>query len=181
MNTRQLLQALRQKISVLETQIAPIADRELSQRRFDDTLFAARNKTLRLCMDELLYHTDQLEQCADENRAEQVRFLAEKIVTQIAALNREAATQSLRQKEQGYVKRDSQVDLYQRLAQHQDYERRLAQMTDDRELALGRAQTFAEQQKIQKELAALAGRLVRCRQALQRIERQIERHDGTEF
>ena len=169
MNTRQLLQALRQKISALEEQIAPIADRELSQRRFDDTLFAARNKTLRLYMDELLHH------------AEQVRFLAEKIVAQIAALNREAATQALRQKEQSYVKRDSQVDLYQRLAQHQDYERRLAQMTDDRELALGRAQTFAEQQKIQKELAALAGRLVRCRQALQRIERQIERHDGTEF
>lgn len=181
MNTRQLLQALRQKISALEEQIAPIADRELSQRRFDDTLFAARNKTLRLCMDELLHHTDQLTQCADENRAEQVRFLAEKIVAQIAALNREAATQALRQKEQSYVKRDSQVDLYQRLAQHQDYERRLAQMTDDRELALGRAQTFAEQQKLQKELAALAGRLVRCRQALQRIERQIERHDGTEF
>ena len=35
--------------------------------------------------------------------------------------------------------------------------------------------------ELQKELAALAGRLVRCRQALQRIERQIERHDGTEF
>lgn len=87
---------------------------------------------------------------ADENRAEQVRFLAEKIVAQIAALNREAATQALRQKEQSYVKRDSQVDLYQRLAQHQDYERRLAQMTDDRELALGRAQTFAEQQKSRK-------------------------------
>lgn len=51
------------------------------------------------------------------------------------------------------------MDLYQRLAQHQDYERRLAQMTDDRELALGRAQTFAEQQKLQKELAALAGAL----------------------
>lgn len=79
MNTRQLLQALRQKISVLETQIAPIADRELSQRRFDDTLFAARNKTLRLCMDELLHHTDQLEQCADENRAEQVASWPKKL------------------------------------------------------------------------------------------------------
>lgn len=181
MNTRQLLLALQEKIAALETQIAPIADQELAQRRFDDNLFSARNKTLRHNMDELQRHVNQLTQCVDENRPDQVRFLAEKIVAQIAALNREAATQSLRKKEQHYTQRDSQVDLYQRLAQHQDYERRLAQMTNDRELELGSAPSFAEQQKIQKELAALSGRLVRCRQALQRIEKQIERRDGLEF
>ncbi|OQV65846.1 hypothetical protein AK51_15585 [Serratia nematodiphila DZ0503SBS1] len=51
-------------------------------------------------------------------------------------------------------------------------------MIQDRESLLGRQTTLAAQQKLQHELAALEGRLMRCRQALARIERNIERKEN---
>lgn len=51
-------------------------------------------------------------------------------------------------------------------------------MIQDRESQLGRQSLLVEQQKIQKELAALEGRLMRCRQALIRIERSIEKKEN---
>ena len=50
-------------------------------------------------------------------------------------------------------------------------------MIEDRETTLGQLATFSDQQRVQKELAALEGRLMRCRQALAKIERQIERQE----
>lgn len=47
-------------------------------------------------------------------------------------------------------------------------------MINDRELKLNQQTTLNHQQKIQKEIAALAGRLARCRQSLTRIEKSIE-------
>ncbi|MBI0221119.1 primosomal replication protein, partial [Yersinia pestis subsp. pestis] len=67
---------------------------------------------------------------------------------------------------------------YHKLAEHQDYERRILAMIQDRESQLGRQSLLVEQQKIQKELAALEGRLMRCRQALIRIERSIEKKEN---
>ncbi|MGB8667536.1 MAG: primosomal replication protein PriC, partial [Serratia inhibens] len=54
----------------------------------------------------------------------------------------------------------------------------LMSMIQDRESLLGKQTTFAAQQKLQHELSALEGRLVRCRQALARIERSIERKEN---
>ena len=88
-------------------------------------------------------------------------FLAEKLVAQIAALQRELATRALRRKNQ--PKEAPEADLYHKLAEHQDYERRLIGMIQDRESLLGRQTTLAAQQKLQHELAALEGRLMRCR------------------
>lgn len=97
-------------------------------------------------------------------------------MAQIAALQRELATQALRRKNQ--PKEAPEADLYHKLAEHQDYERRLIGMIQDRESLLGRQTTLAAQQKLQHELAALEGRLMRCRQALARIERNIERKEN---
>ncbi|CQR25999.1 primosomal replication protein n'' [Yersinia enterocolitica] len=43
---------------------------------------------------------------------------------------------------------------------------------------LGQQSLLSEQQKLQKELAALEGRLLRCRQALIKIERNIEKKEN---
>ena len=56
-------------------------------------------------------------------------------------------------------------------------EKRGIAMIEDRETTLGQLATFSDQQRVQKELAALEGRLMRCRQALAKIERQIERQE----
>lgn len=118
----------------------------------------------------------QLKQVVEENRLQQVAFLADKLVAQISALQRELATQKIRKSNP--EPREHQSDPYHKLAEHQDYERRILAMIQDRESQLGRQSLLVEQQKIQKELAALEGRLMRCRQALIRIERSIEKKEN---
>ncbi|MFA1647505.1 MAG: primosomal replication protein PriC, partial [Enterobacteriaceae bacterium] len=57
--------------------------------------------------------------------------------------------------------------------EHQEFERRLHDMKRDREARLNAAQTLEEQQRLLREITALDGRLLRCRQALDEIERVI--------
>ncbi len=87
------------------------------------------------------------------NVSQQVKFLATQILQQIEALTRELSTQTLRKQENQLSQRKS-VDLYQKLAQHQDYERRLQSMIQDRELALTQAQDLCTPTRITKEIAA---------------------------
>ncbi len=48
------------------------------------------------------------------------------------AISREISTQALREKESNFTKKKEQVDLYERLSQHQDYERRLQAMVSEK-------------------------------------------------
>jgi len=89
-------------------------------------------------------------------------------------LQREIATVKMRKNDPQPVVAEN---LYEKLSTHQDYERRIQIMISDRESQLSIQTTLAGQQKLQKELAALEGRLQRCRQALTRIERAIERRE----
>ncbi|ANS41535.1 primosomal replication protein PriC [Serratia inhibens] len=176
MSTHRLLQVLEQQIAALAAEVTPRGDAPIPQARFDTALFSNRGTRLRDYLAEVQRNFAQLQTAANDNRTSQVAFLAEKLVAQITALQRELATQALRRKNQ--PKEVAAVDLYHKLAEHQDYERRLMSMIQDRESLLGRQTTFAAQQKLQHELAALEGRLVRCRQALARIERSIERKEN---
>ncbi|HEI8867435.1 primosomal replication protein [Serratia sp. AKBS12] len=176
MNTQHLLQALQQQIAALASEVTPRGDAAVSQARFDSALFANHGTRLRDYLAQVQKNFSQLQTAVHDNRNAQVAFLAEKLVAQIGALQRELATQALRRQNQ--PKAPAQVDLYHKLAEHQDYERRLLAMIQDRESLLGRQTTLAGQQKIQQELAALEGRLMRCRQALARIERSIERKEN---
>jgi primosomal replication protein N'' len=175
-NTQHLLQALQQQIAALASEVTPRGDTPVSQARFDSALFANHGTRLRDYLAQVQKNFSQLQSAVHDNRNAQVAFLAEKLVAQIGALQRELATQTLRRQNQ--PKAPAQVDLYHKLAEHQDYERRLLAMIQDRESLLGRQTTLAGQQKIQQELAALEGRLMRCRQALARIERSIERKEN---
>ena len=176
MSTQRLLQVLAQQIAALAAEVTPRGDVPIPQARFDAALFANRGTRLRDYLAEVEKNFAQLQSAANDSRTSQVAFLAEKLVAQIAALQRELATQALRRKNQ--PKEAPEADLYHKLAEHQDYERRLIAMIQDRESLLGRQTTLAAQQKLQHELAALEGRLMRCRQALARIERNIERKEN---
>jgi len=167
---------LEQQIAALAAEVTPRGDAPIPQARFDAALFSNRGTRLRDYLAEVQRNFAQLQTAANDSRISQVALLAEKLVAQITALQRELATQALRRKNQ--PKEVVAVDLYHKLAEHQDYERRLMSMIQDRESLLGRQTTFAAQQKLQHELAALEGRLVRCRQALTRIERSIERKEN---
>ena len=108
------------------------------------------------------------------NRHLDTRHVRE-LVAQITAMQRELATQTLRKTHQTPERKSH--DNYTKLAETQQFERRLIAMIEDRETTLGQLATFSDQQRVQKELAALEGRLMRCRQALAKIERQIERQE----
>lgn len=174
MSTTSLLNALRTRIEELAIAIAPLAQQRTSQARFDRKLFATPSTQLKDYLQEVHVNMDKLQSCVEQARADQVSFLAEKLVEQIAALQRELATKELRQTEQQQPEAEN---FYQKLATHQDYERRLQAMINDRESQHAQQTTLVGQQKLQREILALEGRLQRCRQALVRIERVIERQE----
>ena len=62
-----------------------------------------------------------------------------------------------------------------RRLQHQEYERRLLAMRDQRQRQLAQATSLDEQQRLGKEVEAYSGRLARCRQALDKIENVLAR------
>lgn len=175
MSTASLLRVLEQQIQQIAQAIADAPAGAVMQPRFDDQLFSQRDSRLSHYLAEVDKNLLHLKQEVKNGRQQQVAFLAEKIVAQISALQRELATLKIREKNTVAVK--SNGDIYQALAQHQDYERRLQAMLRDKESQLLLQTTISAQQHIQKELAALEGRLMRCRQALKRIEKQIERRE----
>lgn len=63
--------------------------------------------------------------------------------------------------------------LYQQLSEHHEFERRLMTMLDERELHR-KSITPSKANTIAAEVLALHQRLGRCRQAISKIERQIE-------
>ncbi|MEQ5112146.1 primosomal replication protein [Providencia vermicola] len=181
MKIQALLDALKKQIDELETRVAPIKDNEFSHSRFDMQLFSHKSTRLGDCQKELNNLYQQLYNSVTLNHTEQVNFLTEKIVHQMQAISREISTQSLREKESSFTKKKEQVDLYERLSQHQDYERRLQAMVSEKELQLSGLTDHRLQHQCQKELATLAGRLYRCRQALLRIEKAIEHQENQYF
>jgi len=64
-------------------------------------------------------------------------------------------------------------ELYQNLSEHHEFERRLMQMINERETQRAQS-TIKQAEKISHEILALHQRIGRCRQAISKIERQIE-------
>ncbi|PHM36841.1 primosomal replication protein PriC [Xenorhabdus innexi] len=180
MGIQNLLDVLEKQISMLAAELSSLPDIPFSIARFDQALFHYHSNKLSGYMQEINQNMAQLKNCVRDNRAVQVKFLSERLVMQIEALKREFSTQALRKQEDKFGRQSQERDLYQRLAEHQDYERRLIAMIDDRELQLNQNTGLADKFKLQKEIAALAGRLARCRQALIRIERTIEKQENSD-
>jgi primosomal replication protein N'' len=167
-----LLQALEQKLDELARHIAPQAKHATVSPRFDRHLFHTRRTTLDACLQEAQRSLSALRHAVDARQIEQVAWLAEHLEAQIAALSREAASWSLRE----WDNSAPGIQKWQRKRlQHQQFEQRLMAMKREREVRLANVDTFVEQQQLHKEITALEGRLRRCREALENIERVLAR------
>lgn len=175
MKSAGLLQRLDEQLAQLAQAIKPHENKRTAQARFDHQLFHGHSTRLGDYLQEVQQTMLQLQQSVQDNRADRVAWMAERVVLQMGALQRELATQTLRASEARPVV--EKENLYEKLSQHQEFERRLHAMIADRESLLVMQETQEQQRHLQRELAALEGRLQRCRQALKRIERSIENRE----
>lgn len=167
-----LLQAMEQKLDELARHIAPQAKHATVSPRFDRHLFHTRRTTMDACLQEAQRSLSALRHAVDARQIEQIAWLAEHLEAQIAALSREAASWSLRE----WDNPAPGIQKWQRKRlQHQQFEQRLMAMKREREVRLANVDTFVEQQQLHKEITALEGRLRRCREALENIERVLAR------
>lgn len=178
---------LKQLVSTLDQlamQAAQIDRRrkEHHQPLFDETLFHCKARLLVPCVKETQSTLETIIREQDSGRLTSLRaeYLTERLFAQVSALQRELATQPIRKNEPkhySHYQRPINV-LYQELAQHQDWERRLMEMVRDKLAELETASPFA-QQNAQQALLSTEQRLERCRAAKLKIEKQItyrERH-----
>ncbi|OEE68027.1 prepilin peptidase [Enterovibrio norvegicus FF-33] len=173
------LSSLKEQLNALAIQAAEIDRRrgEGIKPLFDERLFRTLSRFLTPCVAEAKSVVDTLEREQSSGRLspQRAEHLCEKLINQISALQREMATVSIRQKERSFAPRfgTSTGQLYQELAQHQEWERRLADMVRDAELNIAHGNTIAEQQGAQKNLLVAENRLARCRESKKKIEAQI--------
>ena len=114
---------------------------------------------------------DELRHAVENEQQEQVAWLAEHLTEQITALHREIAAAAAR-----WDSASPGLGKWQRKRlENREFERRLFEMKREREVRLNNSETLEEQQLLMREISALEGRIVRCRQALDDIERVIER------
>lgn len=168
---------LTEQINTLANRVSADPQQLVNRSYFNRQLFNQRAKYLTDYQLEIEKNFAQLKIEVAHQRAAQVRFLTEHLVAQISALQREMATNSLRKEEKPVKKSYTTDHAYQNLAQHQEYKRRLKEMVSDRENLLLRQENLTGRQKLEKELATLAGRLSRCDAAIKRLEKSIEQGD----
>ncbi|VTT28430.1 primosomal replication protein N'' [Klebsiella pneumoniae] len=175
MKSAALLQQLETQLEQLAQAVEPHANKRNAQARFDHQLFHSHSTRLGDYLQEVRQTMALLKQSVKDNRPESVAWMAERVVLQMSAMQRELATLKMRSSETRAA--PVRENLYEKLAEHQDFERRLRAMIQDRESLLAVQETLAQQQQLQREVAALEGRLQRCLQALKRIERGIENRE----
>lgn len=172
MKTTRLLHSLEHQLADLATQVAPLANHTTLSPRFDRQLFRARSTQMQAYLDEAKAHFNALQQAVERQQLPQVAWLSERLVAQISAIGRETATWSLR----AWDSASPMLNRWQRRRiQHQEYERRLLAMRNDRQRQLTQATSPEEQHGLAKEVEIYAGRLARCRDALEKIEARLAR------
>ncbi|MBK2374242.1 primosomal replication protein N'' [Klebsiella sp. 10982] len=172
MKTAQLLQTLNDQLSELAALVAPLAEHATLSPRFDRQLFHTRSTLMQDYLAEARQNFSQLRQAVERQQLPQVAWIAERLAAQIAALRRETATWSLR----SWDDASPTLSRWQRRRlQHQEYERRLLAMRDQRQKLLTQTTSLEEQQRLAREADVYNGRLARCRQALDKIENVLAR------
>ncbi|EMV7407959.1 primosomal replication protein N'' [Enterobacter soli] len=172
MKTALLLNTLQNQMALLREQATPLMGHATLKPRFDRQLFRTRSTLIKDYLDEAQANLDELRHAVQSEHTEQVAWLAEHLTEQITALHREIAAWPLRM----WDSAASGAGKWQRKRlENQEFERRLFEMKRERETRLNNSETLEEQQLLMREITALEGRLIRCRQALDEIERVIER------
>jgi primosomal replication protein N'' len=149
---------------------------------FDERLFRCKSHLLTPCVNELseTLATLVLEHKSGRLTDLRAQYLSEKLGNQFTAVQRELSTAGLRKDEPKhyYHKRKSINTLYQELAQHQDWERRLQVMLSDKKHEIANA-SFHNSASLQQAAIALEQRLERCQASKVKLENSIlyrERH-----
>lgn len=172
MKTTRLLHSLENQLAELAVRVAPMANHATLSPRFDRQLFRTRSTQMQAYLNEASDRLTELKLAVERQQLPQVAWLAEHLVAQIAAISRETATWSLR----AWDSASPTLSRWQRRRiQHQEYERRLLVMRNDRQRQLAQATSLDEQQRLAKEVDAYAARLARCRDALEKIENRLAR------
>jgi len=155
---------------------------------FSEALFATNSDKIQPYVDEVRGKTMELSRLLHHGKKELSQNRLQGIEQQISAIvNAIRSNKGIHQEAQyrltainarRYKKAAKQLfkssqALYQQLSEHHEFERRLLAMLDEREL-LRKSATPAKAKKISDEVLALHQRLGRCRQAISKIERQIE-------
>jgi len=174
-HSSKLLTTLNHQLDGLAARITTGKHAKVEQSRFDYQLFQTRGNRLEDYLAESRETLQRLSVAADSGHTDRVAWLAQRLIEQITALARELATQDLRRQQPASVVEE---DYYAKLSEHQDYERRLLAMIRDRDSLRDSTGDSVRQQQLQQEIAALEGRLSRCRLAMARIERLIERREN---
>lgn len=177
MHASQLITVLDGQLNDLAARIDAQGQALVQQSRFDPLLFSTRGNRLGDYLSESRATLLHLTSAVEQGRTERVAWLAQRLTDQMLALSRELATQKLRQERPSTAPAE---DIYARLAECQDYERRLLAMIRDRDSLRSAADDLPRARRLQQEIAALEGRLMRCRQALTRLEYQIEQRERGE-
>ncbi|HAU5564026.1 TPA: prephenate dehydrogenase [Serratia fonticola] len=151
-------------VDQLRQQISQQRDGACRQPRFDAQLFRCKGTRLADYLAELEQNLTQLS--AADTDVMRRQWLAEKVLDQIAALQRECQSQQLRtQRERPRVDpRQSKREEYQ------GYETRLLAMIEQREQHLASAETLSVQQQLIRDIEVLHERLARCRHAMHKLE-----------
>ncbi|SUX60307.1 primosomal replication protein N'' [Citrobacter amalonaticus] len=134
--------------------------------------FQTRSTLLQACLDEAEGHLQALRQAVEQQQLPQVAWLAEHLASQLEAISRETASWSLREWDSASP---GLAHWQRRRIQHQEFERRLQEMTAQRKARLAQVTRLDEQQTLQREVEIYEGRLARCRKALDNIERVLAR------
>jgi primosomal replication protein N'' len=163
-----LINTLQNQIDRLEQQISLANEQQYQEPYFDEQLFQTNNivtdKAFYLAKIKQTYQA--LMASIKSEKVEQITFLSDTLVNQIAALTRELATHNLRRKDLKIIFEET---LAQKHMRHLDYLRRLQEMKYELELS----PDVINQSKI----AALDNRIYRCEQAINKIELEME-NDG---
>ncbi|MDG3087677.1 primosomal replication protein [Vibrio hannami] len=147
---------------------------------FDDRLFSTRSMLLTPYVDETrnLVVTLINEKDSGQLTPEHAEYLTDKLLDQISAIQLELNTQELRKSEakpRGYYKKPICL-LYQDLAQHQEWERRLKELVRAKEKEAEQAPPTLKPQAL-KALINAEKRLERCIAAKANIEKQIYKRE----
>ncbi|WP_215404839.1 primosomal replication protein [Vibrio gigantis] len=117
------------------------------------------------------YRTIVREQTTNQLTASRANYLTEKLTNQIAAIQRELANHDLRLDRKSKSGK-SLNDLYNELAQHQDWQKRLVDLVQTRKLAFDSAPRH-HKKKAEQAWQLAKERLERCEDSMKNIERLI--------
>ncbi|MBD1557902.1 prepilin peptidase [Vibrio sp. S9_S30] len=170
--------SLKENIAQLSLQSAQL-DRqrgEHHQALFDERLFHCKARLLVPCVQELESTFQSILREQENGRLTPLRaeHLTTKMLAQLEAIQRELSTQTIRESEIKHSRPFQKPinQLYQEMAQHQEWERRLEELVVEKARALESVPEHMQTQA-QQTLMAAEQRLNRCQESKLKIENQI--------